>query len=194
MKKCISLVLLDICACFVIAYTAWLGNLGDWITENLSVVAYWHGHEKALIIWGWICGAQFVAFLSWLAYLYNFRSRVMCVFIALSGLLLIVGVYLPYQPSNYPYISNIHIGVSFMAPVSVMAAIICLVVHLIKIKMPYMKLMAELLIFLTAIAAAIFVYCTIITTLLEVYVVSALSVYMTILGILGIKFAPYGKL
>ncbi len=188
-KKVISLVLLDICACLVIAYTAWLGNFGDWITENLSVVAYWHGHEKMLIVWGWICGAVFVAFLTWLMYLYGFKSRLVRVFTALSGLLLVIGVYLPYQPGQHPYLSNVHIGVSFMAPVSVMSAIICLVVHLLKRSMPFMRSMTVLLVFLTAIAAVIFVYCTIITTLLEVYVVSALSVYMTLLGILGIRYA-----
>ncbi len=189
MKKYISLAILDICACLVIAYTAWLGNFGDWITENLSVVAYWHGHEQLLIIWGWVCGAQFVVFLLWLAHLCDFRSILMRVFTALAGVLLVIGVYLPYQPTQHPYLSNIHIGVSFMSPVSVMAAIICLVISLLKKRAPYMKLMTALLVVLTAIAAVIFVYCTIITTLLEVYVVSALSFYMTLLGVLGIKYA-----
>lgn len=188
MKKYISLSLLDICAAFVIAYTAWLGNFGDWITENLSVVAYWHGHSGQLIVWGWICAVQFVAFLTWLMYIYHFRSRCMSAFTALSGILLVVGVYLPYQPGQHPYLSNVHIAVSFLAPVCVMAAIIRLVVHLLKRSFPFMRLMMLLLVVLTVIAAVIFVKCTIITTLLEVYVVSALSVYMTLLGVLGIKF------
>lgn len=187
MKKYIPLLFIDLCALVVIIYTVRLGNHASWITSNLSVIGYWYGYSKWLVIWGWLTAVVFVSYLVYLARIYHLKSRMMNSFIALAGILLVTGVYLPYQPEQYPVLSNLHIGTSFMAPVCVVAAIVSLLVHLLKRHVPFMRGMTIIMLCLIAVAAVIFVRCTIITTLLEVYVVSALTIFMTILALIGIQ-------
>lgn len=187
MKKYIPLLFIDLCALAVIIYTVWLGNHASWITCNLSVIGYWYGYSRWLVIWGWITAVVFVTYLVYLAHIYHLQSRIMNTFIILAGILLVVGVYLPYQPEPYPVLSNLHIGISFMAPVCVVAAIISLMVQLLKKRIPFMRAMAGVMLCMMAVAAAIFIRCTIITTLLEVYVVSGLTIFMTMLALIGIK-------
>lgn len=187
MKRYIPLLLIDLCALAVIIYTIWLGNHDSWITCNLSVIGYWYGYSRWLVIWGWITAIVFVTYLVYLARIYHLKSKMMNSFIALAGILLVVGVYLPYQPGQYPLLSNLHIGASFMAPVCVVAAIISLMAQLLKLHIPFMRAMTGIMLCMIAVAAVIFIHCTIITTLLEVYVVSALTVFMTLLAVMGIK-------
>lgn len=187
MKRYIPLLLLDLCALAVIIYTIWLGNHDSWITCNLSVIGYWYGYSRWLVIWGWITAIVFVTYLVYLIRIYHLKSKMMNSFTALAGILLVIGVYLPYQPGQYPVLSNLHIGSSFMAPVCVVAAIISLLVQLLKKHVPFMRVMTVIMLCLIVVAAVIFVRYTIITTLLEVYVVSALTVFMTALALIGIK-------
>jgi peptidoglycan/LPS O-acetylase OafA/YrhL len=184
MKKYVPLILLDCAAFAVIIYTAWLGNHDNWITSNLSVIGYWRGYRGWLIGWGWLCAAVFVSYLIYLAKLYRIRGGVTWVFIALAGILLVTGVYLPYQPGQHPVLSNVHIGVSFLAPVCVVGALFCLLHRLMKQRSPFRWAMLVCMGCLLIAAAVIFVRCTIITTLLEVYTVSALTLFMTALGVI----------
>ncbi len=188
MKKYIPLLLIDLAALAVILYTIWLGNHDSWITSNLSVVGYWHGFSKWLIIWGWITAAVFAVYLIYLAKIFGVNSITMNSFTVLGGILLLVGVYLPYQPEPYPVLSNLHIACSFLAPVCVVGAIVSLLVRLIRRRAPFMGAMLFLMLLLIGIAGVIFVRCTIITTLLEVYVVSGLTVFMTLLALIGLNW------
>lgn len=187
MKNYISLALIDLGAAAVIVYTVCLGNHASWTTCNLSVIGYWYGYSRQLVIWGWITAAVFMTYLVYLMRLYRIKSKIMNTFILLAGILLIVGVYLPYQPGMYPVLSNLHIGSSFMAPVCVVAAVISLMVQLLKRHTPFMRLLSVVMLCLIIGAAVIFFKCTIISTLLEVYVVSALTGFMTVLALIGIR-------
>ncbi len=186
MKKYIPLVFFDMAAFAVVLFTAWLGNHDSWTTSNLSVVGYWRGFTKWLILWGWVTAVVFGGYLLYLGKMFHMKSKVMYGFTAVGLILLVTGVYIPYQPEVYPLLSDIHIAVSFMAPVCVIGAIITLLIRLKKKKMPYITAMMILLFVLTAVAAVIFVRCTIITTLLEVYVIGGLTVFMTLLACIGL--------
>jgi peptidoglycan/LPS O-acetylase OafA/YrhL len=187
MKKYIPLILLDCAAFAVIAYTVWLGNHDSWTTSNLSVIGYWRGYSGYLVGWGWLCGVVFVAYLLYLAHIYSLKSGLMQVFTMLAGLFLVVGVYLPYQPGTYPILSNVHIAAALLAPFFVVGAIICILIRLSKRKMPGARVLIIAMVLLLGGAAVIFIRCTIITTLLEVYTVSVLTAYMTVLALLGLN-------
>jgi peptidoglycan/LPS O-acetylase OafA/YrhL len=187
MKKYIPLILLDCAAFSVIAYTVWLGNHDSWTTSNLSVIGYWRGYRGRLIGWGWLCAAVFVGYLVYLAKLYRIRAGMMWIFTALAGCLLVTGVYLPYQPGQHPILSNMHIGVSFLAPVCVVGALFCLLQRLMRRRSPFRWAMLVCMVCLLAVAAVLFIRCTIITTLLEVYTVSALTLFMTALALIEIS-------
>lgn len=172
--------LLNVCAGYLIYYTAHLGSTGeynDWTKYNLSVVGYWDGHERELIIWGLITAAVFVAFLLMLWQLSDRRPKAVLYFSIAAGAFLSVGVFVPYQHEAIDsIISNIHIACSFNAPMCVAIALILLTVRQLKTKSG-MILMVFLVAGLGG-AALIFIKYTIITTVLELYTISALTAYM----------------
>lgn len=182
------LIIIDLAAVFDIAWTIYLGNFDSWTLYNLSVVGYWLGHEWELRIWGWVTAVLFVSFLIYLFRLWNYKGKAGHIMAAIAGIILSIGVVIPYQlpPNETSFISNMHIACSLMAPLLLVACMCCLMVHLVKQGYGWAKLMIGLMVILLGVAAYFFIKYTIITTVLELYTVSAISAFMTILSVIGI--------
>ncbi len=168
------------------AYTCWLAAFDSLTTRNLSTVGYWLGYRKELILWGVFCGTYFVADLVWLGRRYRMKTRVYYLFVALAGVFLATGVLLPYQPDRYPLLSNVHIGCSLMAPFCLLAAMFILLVSR-KRQCPRLALVMVVTVSAMGGAAGIFIHYTIITSVLEIYTVTVLTVLMTWLAVISVK-------
>lgn len=188
-KKMLTLLVLDVLAGLDIFWTVYLGNFADWTLYNLSVVGYWYGHEWELRIWGWLTSILFVSFLIFLLKLYKQKKKVPYVIAASAGVILSIGVVIPYQPIplETSFISNMHIACSLIAPLCLVACITYLLIANIKTGIKSATPMLIIMIGLLAVAAYIFIKYTIITTVLELYTVSAISVFLTILVFLAPK-------
>ncbi len=162
----------------MIAFTWYIGSLGSWTEENLSVVGYWHDHVDLLIIWGLMAGFLFMNATIFLMQLSGYDGKLVWIFTILAGILLMGGVFIPFQEDETSFCSILHVVVAFCGPVSLVVAIASLEIWLQK---RYHNMKLNLI--LTAIgvvgAAVLLIDYTIVTSILEVYVV---AVFLMIMG------------
>lgn len=182
-KSGLWLLLLDVLAILDVVWTIYLGNFASWTLYNLSVVGYWYGHAWELRIWGWLTALLFVSFLLYLYQLYEYRNRALRIVAMAAGVILSVGVVIPYQmpPLETSWISNLHIACSLLAPLCLVASIAGLILHGLRRGWRGFGCFLALMVVLLAGAAVLFVKYTIITTVLELYTVVCISLFLTAL-------------
>lgn len=160
------------------AYTWYVGSLGSWTEENLSVVGYWHHHKDLLIIWGLAAGFLFVNEIMFLMHLSGYDGKLVWVFTALGGILLMGGVFVPFEEDSTSLCSTIHVAVAFCGPVVLSGGVLALEIWLQK-RYHNMKLNIVFTVLGVVGAMILLAYYTIVTSILEVYVV---AVILTIMG------------
>ena len=175
-------------ACLIMAaaesgYTVYLGNYASWTEYNLSVVGGWYGHKWGLMIWGWLTAFVFVSFMSLVLIVNKYRGKASWILEAAAGVVLSVAVIIPYQPrpNEGSVISNIHITLSMIGPLCLVAAMIAFTVSSIKRGNRAFIFTGLVLLLMMACAAWIFIIYGIITTVLEVYTVSAMTLLLTLM-------------
>jgi len=187
-KMLLPLVALDAVAAYLIYYTVYLGNMppyNDWTAYNLSVVCFWSGHEIELLIWGIITAVVFVGFLLYIRSLCAERLIGVFVLAIFAGAFLVVGVNIPYQQEAKDSLcSNAHIACSLNAPLCLAAGLIAVTVRMLRRGMKAMIPMSVFLALGLGGAALLILKYGIITTTLEVYTISALTLYMTVMAVL----------
>ena len=187
-KMLLPLIALDGEAAYLIYYTVHLGNLppyDDWTAYNLSVVCFWSGHEMELLIWGIITAVVFVGFLLYIRFLSGEKLAGVAVAAVLAGAFLVVGVNIPYQQEAKDSLcSNAHIACSLNAPLCLAGGLIAVTVRMLRRGVKSMVFMSIFLVAGLSGAALLVVKYGIITTTLEVYTITALAFYMTVMALI----------
>lgn len=89
----------------------------DYFTENYSFVGNELHHPMILYIWGSLCGIYFYITTKTIMEKMNYRLKNGHLLLALCCIGMVLSVYVPYLPDNFPIIGQIHIYLSIVSTV-----------------------------------------------------------------------------
>ena len=121
----------DIFSIYVIPiFTILLGCTDDWVSSNLSVIAYSKNKEIAFIVWGFLSAWYFNAYIWHLFKLVKYQGRIGIFFLYAATLSLIFAVLTPYLPEQFPQKAKYHILFAFFSPIFLLVCFICFHIYL----------------------------------------------------------------
>lgn len=160
-------------------YTFWFASHASILDENLSYVGNLDHLHWAFILWG---------LLTILALAFGIRT---CIehslfkmrnkrFTLLSACLLILAVTLPYRPADYPFLSFIHILLSFAAPLSLLAVILMIFMDLKMIYPKIMKYSMFVYALICILSLGIYFKYASVNTLVEIFIAITVSILLKV--------------
>lgn len=163
-------------------YTIWFASHASILDENLSFVGNLGNLHWAFILWGILTilalaiGMQPCIDHS----LFKRRNRFI---IMLSAWLLVLAVTLPYQPADLPFLSFIHILLSFAAPLSLLAGTLMVFMDLKMIYPKIMKASISVYSLICILALGIYFKYASVNTLVEIFLSISVSILLKITAI-----------
>lgn len=110
-------------------YTLFFACQASLLYENLSYVGNVLGKRLEFFIWGMATAAA-LAIGVWRCLPSFFNRKLMKNFVYATTILLLSSILLPYLPDTYPMIAFIHIGLAFIAPLSLLSCVALVLIEL----------------------------------------------------------------
>ena len=146
--------------------------------ENLSVLGGMPESRIGIGLWGMATGYALFCSMKYLFQLDGGLHRGANCFLIVSAVLFAVSFLLPYVPETAAIVSSLHVAAAFCSTLSFLAGLICFLYGITK-KHPGRLLEAWMLLgCLFAFALAIFYQEGFITSLLEIFIVASVCLYL----------------
>jgi hypothetical protein len=161
----------------------------DLSAENLSVLGGRPENRIGIGLWGMAAGYALFCFMKYLFRLDGGPHKGANCFLISAAVLFAVSFALPYVPEKAPFVSSLHVKAAFFSTMSFLAGLVCFL-HSISKKHPG-RLSAAWMLFgcQSAFALAILYQEGFITSLLEIFIIASVCMYLLYLEQLLICFA-----
>ncbi|MGN1344375.1 MAG: hypothetical protein ACI4U3_07325, partial [Traorella sp.] len=140
----------------------------------------YHGMHIWLILWAISCEMALALGLK-RCLSHSIHAKKIKLFIAFSAVIFMIAIILPYLPSQYPLISELHINLSFLGLLSLLVDVALLVISLSMTYYIYPYDLYLLFIYLGALGIFGANYMSV-NSLVEVYLAILLPIYLYQLG------------
>ncbi|MGL5978668.1 MAG: hypothetical protein ACRCZJ_06725 [Erysipelotrichaceae bacterium] len=104
-------------------FTLWFASQGDWIFHSLSEVGNMQGMRFVFLVWGLAHGLYYGWMLHAIQSKLKYRVPQQLRLLLIAFLLLVVSLLLPYELEQFPFLSELHILTSAIAPVLMMSMV-----------------------------------------------------------------------
>ena len=170
------------CLVIIPVYSILLGSRGDWFLHSLSAVGGELGYFGDLVFWGVLIGTFYLFFMAYMFTLVKFENRRVKIFFSVGCITLCLAVFIPFAPKVIPVLSRIHEILSMGATLLIIVAIYFFV---LSIGYKDRKIFSRAIIALNAITlVSVGIYFVVgVSSLIEVFVVVALSIFLFALSI-----------
>lgn len=163
-------------------YTFWFAFHASILDENLSYVGNLDHLHWAFILWGLLTILALALGIHTCIKHSLFKTRNKRLTL-LSACLLVLAVTLPYRPADYPFISFVHILLSFAAPISLLVIVLLIFMDLKMIYPNIMKNLLSIFYLICIIALGIYFKYASVNTLVEIFISISVSILLKITAI-----------
>ena len=163
-------------------YTFWFALHASIFDENLSYVGNLGHFHWAFVLWGCLTIlALALGMRTCLKHsLFKRRNNLITI---LSACLLILAVTLPYRPLDYPFLSFIHILLSFAAPLSLLFVTLLIFMDLKMIYPSVIKYSLSAYSLICILALGIYFKYASVNTLVEIFISISISILLKITAV-----------
>lgn len=158
-------------------YTFWFAFHASILDENLSYVGNLDHLHWAFILWGILTILALALGMRTCVEHSLFKKRNQLITIV-SACLLVLAVTLPYRPADYPFLSFIHILLSFAAPLSLLAAVLMVFMDLRMLYPSLMKFCLSIYSLICIIALGIYFKYASVNTFVEIFISISVSILL----------------
>lgn len=164
------------------SYTFWFAFHASILDENLSYVGNLDHLHWAFILWGLLTIlALAMGILPCIKHsLFKTRNKRLTL---LSACLLVLAVTLPYRPADYPFLSFVHILLSFAAPISLLITVLLIFMDLKMIYPKTMKYFMSVYALICILSLGIYFKYASVNTLVEIFISISVSILLKITAI-----------
>lgn len=170
------------CLFIIPIYSISLGSKGDWFLHSLSAVGGELGYFGDLVFWGVLIGTFYMFFMGYMFTLVEFKNRRVKICFTIGCITLCIAVFIPFTPKVIPVLSKIHEILSMGATLIMIVAIYFFVLSIGYKDRKIFNRAIWALIGITLITVEIY-FLVGISSLIEVFVVSALGIFLFILSL-----------
>lgn len=163
-------------------YTVWFASHASILDENLSYVGNLDHLHWAFILWGSLTILALAMGIRTCIEHSLFKNRHKLITIG-SACLLVLAVTLPYRPADYPFLSFVHILLSFAAPIGLLVAVLLIFMDLKMIYPHIMKTLLPIFYLICIIALGIYFKYASVNTLVEIFISISVSILLKITAI-----------
>lgn len=164
--------------CLIPVFTLLLGFGFSLTGTNFSVIGNEEGHRLTFLLWGALTGNYFYLYTDTLMEKADCQDCMVKSFLFLTLTFFVTAVGLPYLPMEAPFISRLHVLISFLATLLLGAAQIRFLLVLQKKRGQIFRKQWYFLLFLCLGSAILFFTIGIVSSLLEIFVTIGTCLYL----------------
>lgn len=161
-------------------FTIWFASQASLIRDNLSIIGNLEGMYPIFIIWGICCEIALGIGFHQCIHKSIYR-RILIPLLAICSAMYLTSIFLPYLPEQHPILSELHITLSFVGLICMLAIVALMVISLKMTYSIYPYDMLLLLIFGSAIGIFGANYMSV-NSLVEIFLGIIIPIYLYQLG------------
>lgn len=158
--------------------TVLLASLDSWTGANLSVLGNRAGNKALFALWGFATGIYYCVYIRYLFYIGRYRNAAGRALVYTAAACLLTAVMIPYMPEQYPVKADLHVLLAFFSPVILGAGIIGFLRFLSSRDREKYRGAWRILWIMAACALLFLLEAGVITSLLEIFLVTGLCGYL----------------